>query len=68
MKGESEERAVTNEDVRSEIEKVPFVPFRFHLVSGKTVEVPNSGSAFMLKNAVIVFQKQPTDPDATPYD
>jgi hypothetical protein len=66
--GELEDGSVTNEDIRSEIDKEPFVPFRLHLVSGNTVDVPNSSSAFMLKNAVMVFHKQPTDPESTPYD
>jgi len=47
---------MTSEDVRSELERVPFLPIRLHLVSGKTIDVPASGTAWMLQNFVIVFQ------------
>jgi hypothetical protein len=47
---------VTSEDVRSELEKVPFIPLRIHLVSGKTFEIRSSGISAMLQNAVMVFQ------------
>jgi hypothetical protein len=46
---------MTSEDVRSEIEREPFRPFRLHLVSGKTMEVIGAGQAFMLQNAVMIF-------------
>jgi len=45
---------MTSEDVRSELEKNPFVPFRLHLASGKTVEIVAAGQASMLQNAVLV--------------
>ena len=47
---------MTSEDVLSELEKVPFVPFRLHLVSGKEVDVTHAGAAWMLQNAVVVLQ------------
>lgn len=47
---------MTSEDVRSELEKEPFAPFRLHLVSGKAVEVVSAGAAWMLQNAILVFQ------------
>jgi hypothetical protein len=59
---------LTSEDFKSELDKAPFVPFRIHLVSGKTVDIPNAGIAFMLKNAVMVFQKTNGDPGNSPYD
>jgi len=59
---------MTSEDVASELDKTPFVPFRIHLVSGKTVDIPDSGLGFMLQNAVMVFQRQQDDHDTPPYD
>lgn len=51
---------MTNENIGSEIEKHPFVPFRLHLVSGKTVDVKSSGNAWMLQHAVMIFQDLPS--------
>ena len=48
---------MTSEDLRSELEKAPFIPLRLHLVSGKTLDVRTSGAAHMLKNTVMVFQE-----------
>lgn len=59
---------MTSEDLRSELERHPFVPFRLHLVSGKTVDVPNSGAAFMLQNSVMVFQQSSRDQGEADYD
>ncbi len=42
---------MTSEDIRSELDKVPFKPFRLHLVSGKTVDVI-LGMGFMLQNSI----------------
>jgi hypothetical protein len=47
---------MTSEDIRAELERRPFVPFRLHLVSGKTIDVMDEGAAWMLQNAVMVFQ------------
>jgi hypothetical protein len=46
---------MTSEDVRSELEKHPFAPLRFHLVSGKSIEILAPGQAWMLQNAVMIF-------------
>jgi hypothetical protein len=55
---------VTSEDLRSELETVPFRPLRIHLVSGKTVDIGREGQAFMLQNAVMIIP----DPAAERYD
>ena len=47
---------MTSEDVRAELDKDPFIPFRVHLVSGKTVEVTNPAAGWMLQNALLVLQ------------
>ena len=51
---------MTSEDVRSELEKEPFIPIRLHLVSGHSIEVRRAEDATMLQNAVLVLQ--PFDP------
>jgi hypothetical protein len=48
---------MTSKDIEAELQKDPFVPLRIHLVSGKVVEVPVPGAAWLLQNAVLVFQK-----------
>jgi hypothetical protein len=57
------EPGMTSEDIRSELEKDPFVPFRLHLVSGKTVDVKAARAAWMLQNAVVVLQEIPAGSD-----
>jgi hypothetical protein len=59
---------VTSEDIRSEIEKEPFIPFRLHLVSGKTVDVTMKRQVEMLQNAVLVFQRDAGPDGETLYD
>jgi hypothetical protein len=46
---------MTGEDIRSELERIPFIPFRIHLVSGKTVDVTASTITTMLQNAVLIL-------------
>ena len=46
---------MTSEDVRSELDEHPFLPFRLHLVSGKTVDVPTAAAGYMLQNAILVL-------------
>lgn len=55
---------MTSEDVRAELEKEPFIPLRFHLVSGKTVDVVTADAGWMLQNALFVFHKAPRGADA----
>ena len=47
---------MTSEDIRSELERQPFWPFRLHLVSGKEFDVRIPDNVFMLQNAVLVLQ------------
>lgn len=54
---------MTSEDVRSELEREPFIPLRMHLVSGKTIEVRRSGLAWMLQNAVMIVEDWDGDRD-----
>jgi len=58
---------MTSEDIKSELDKDPFIPFRLHLVSGKTVDIGNPNAATMLQNSVLIF-RQWHDREATGYD
>jgi hypothetical protein len=46
---------MTSEDLRSELDKEPFVPIRLHLVSGNSVEIRTARDATLLQNAVLVL-------------
>ena len=60
---------MTSKDMEAELLKEPFVPLRLHLVSGKTLDVPFSGAAWLLLNAVLIFQNaKPGRTKATGYD
>jgi hypothetical protein len=48
---------LTSEDVRSELERSPFLPIRLHLVSGKTLDVQTQGAGWMLQNAILVLDR-----------
>jgi len=50
-------------EASAEIEKVPFVPIRLHLVSGKTMDIPQAGIAWMMRTAVMVLQGIERDPN-----
>lgn len=55
---------MTSEDIRSELDKDPFVPFRIHLVSGKTVDVMMSSAGWLLQNAVLILHNPRIGQDA----
>jgi hypothetical protein len=55
---------MTSEDLRSELDRHPFVPFRLHLVSGKEVDVLGTNLAFMLQNAVLLLRSPDGRQDA----
>jgi hypothetical protein len=60
---------VTNQSFRAELDKNPFVPFRVHLVSGKTIDVRRADAAWMMQHAVLIFQSHPEMPDrSSAYD
>ncbi len=46
---------MTAEDLRSELDKTPFIPFRLHLVSGRTIDVLSDWKAFMLHRSLLVL-------------
>lgn len=55
---------MTHEDLKSQLERVPFSPLRIHLVSGKTIDITSREDGNMLQHAVMVFQPRTAeDPD-----
>jgi hypothetical protein len=52
---------MTSEDVKSLLEKDPFVPIRLHLVSGDKIDVLRFSSVTMLQNAILILQTPPRD-------
>jgi hypothetical protein len=52
---------MTSEDIRSELQRTPFVPFRLHLVSGYTIEVTSAAAASMLQNAILILHTPPRE-------
>ena len=59
---------MTREDLRSELEKEPFLPFLLHLVSGAVIPVDEATDATMLKNAVLVLHTPDPRLDESGYD
>ena len=59
---------MTHEDLHSQLSRDPFIPLRLHLVSGKTVEIRISDSAWMLENCVMVHQRRRQPGDDAGYD
>jgi hypothetical protein len=47
--------SLTAEDVRAELTRSPFVPFRFHLKDGRTFDVPHRDVAHTLPYGVLVL-------------
>jgi hypothetical protein len=46
---------MTSESLSAEITKEPFRPFRLHLASGKTVDVPHANVAWLQQNTVLIL-------------
>ncbi|MGD0390596.1 MAG: hypothetical protein ABSC42_16750 [Tepidisphaeraceae bacterium] len=47
---------MTSEDIRAELERQPFIPFRLHMVSGKTLDVTVATSVALLQNAMCILE------------
>lgn len=46
---------MTSEDVRAELDRDPFLPFRLHLASGKTIDIDDvCNRGWMLQNAILI--------------
>lgn len=50
-------RPMAPKTLEAELERKPFVPLRLHLVSGKVVNVPAPNVAWLMQQALLVFQK-----------
>jgi hypothetical protein len=59
---------MTSEDIRSEMERQPFAPFRIHLVGGKTLDVTEATLVWMLQNAVLLTEPPTGMDDEGPYN
>ncbi len=47
---------MTRDEVEAELYRIPFYPFRLHLVSGKTVDVKDTGEGWMLRRSILVVR------------
>lgn len=47
---------MTSEDLRSQLDRVPFLPLRLHLVSGSTYEIRNPANVTLLQNTLMIIQ------------
>jgi len=47
---------MTETELIAELETDPFMPFRLHMVSGKTLDIRAPGSAHTLRNALLVLR------------
>lgn len=45
---------MTQEDLKQELDRDPFVPLRLHLASGKTVDIPYPHTAWVRQNTLLV--------------
>lgn len=55
-------------DLRSELEKHPFTPFRLHLVSGKTLDILRYDAATILQNSILVLHERAKHIEELGYD
>jgi hypothetical protein len=49
---------VTRDEVEAELFRIPFHPFRLHLVSGKTVDVNDAGDGWMFKRSILITRRR----------
>ena len=59
---------MTESELLDELEKQPFIPFRMHLVSGKTLDVRASGLAHPLRNALLILRNPAGTRSSEGYD
>jgi hypothetical protein len=52
---------MTYEDLEPEVTKSPFMPFRLHLVSGKTFDVLYAHAATLLSQTLLVLRNPKAD-------
>ena len=47
---------MTSNDLETELARDPFIPLKLHLVSGKTLDIATARAAWLMQNALLVFQ------------
>jgi hypothetical protein len=47
---------MTEKELATELQRNPFVPFRLHMVSGKTIDVLAPHAAWTLSHSLLVFR------------
>ena len=48
---------MTNEDLKQELEREPFVPLRLHLASGQKMDIEYPDSAFLRQNTLLIVHR-----------
>lgn len=43
-----------SEDIKQELERQPCIPLRLHMASGKVMDIPYSGTAWVRQNTLVV--------------
>jgi hypothetical protein len=46
---------MTSEDIRAELQRQPFFPFRLHMVSGKILDITTTTGITLLQNAILIL-------------
>jgi len=55
---ESGELSMKRQEVEAELTHVPFIPFRLHLVSGKTLDVNHAGERWVLRTSILITRRR----------
>jgi hypothetical protein len=60
---------MTSENIRHEIERHPFVPFRLHLASGKELDIHDPGTVWLERHALLIMHRiRPGSQDIGRYE
>ena len=59
---------MTSEDLRSQLDRVPFQPLLLHLVSGDVFEVRNPANVTLLQNTLMIIQDRDPRFEEDGYD
>ena len=49
---------MTRDEIEAELYRIPFHPFRLHLVSGKSVDVKDAGEGWMLRRSILITRRR----------
>lgn len=59
---------MTSEDLRSQLERIPFLSLRLHLVSGNAFTIHRAKDAALLQSTLLVLQEHDPRYDDAGYD